>query len=327
MSGTSAATMLQPVNTRPGHPLAALPRKLGLLADLQGTWVGTGFNVISLPDFASAPPSTGPAPFRLLLNSTIETLQFIPVGGSVPNRGALTAIGATTGQPDIALNGLSYLQRVSDFTTNQALHIEPGFWLSIPPTTVLPPQPAATIARLSTIPHGDSLTAPGGGFGIAGGPEIAAVSTLPSKDGVVLGQPYTVPFQNPPLPSNFKLPYVQNPNLALQEAILGQDIVQTVVLIVSTHATNLTTPAHAIHQDPNPGGTLINIPAPSGGISNIPFVVQNANATQLDAIFWIETVQQPDGSTFMQLQYTQTVILNFLGINWPHVSVATLVKQ
>lgn len=64
-----------------------------------------------------------------------------------------------------------------------------------------------------------------------------------------------------------------------------------------------------------------------GGILNIPFVTQNANAAKLDAIFWIETVQQPDGSTFLQLQYTQTVILNFLGINWPHISVATLVKQ
>jgi hypothetical protein len=55
--------------------------------------------------------------------------------------------------------------------------------------------------------------------------------------------------------------------------------------------------------------------------------VRNANATRLDTIFWIETVQQTDGSTFLQLQYTQTVILNFLGIDWPHISVSTLIKQ
>ncbi len=60
---------------------------------------------------------------------------------------------------------------------------------------------------------------------------------------------------------------------------------------------------------------------------NIPFVTRNANATQMDAIFWIETVKQPDGTETLQLQYTQTVILNFLGIDWPHISVATLVKQ
>jgi hypothetical protein len=85
---------------------------------------------------------------------------------------------------------------------------------------------------------------------------------------------------------------------------------------------NVTTPANA-----TPPSTTISIPAPSGNIGNIPFVVRNANATRLDAIFWIETVQQPDGSTFLQLQYTQTVILNFLGIDWPHISVATLTKQ
>ena len=70
------------------------------------------------------------------------------------------------------------------------------------------------------------------------------------------------------------------------------------------------------------------VPAPNTpGLLNIPFLDSNAQATQFDAIFWIEKVLQPDGSHFMQLQYTQTVILSFLGISWPHISVATLVKQ
>jgi hypothetical protein len=38
-------------------------------------------------------------------------------------------------------------------------------------------------------------------------------------------------------------------------------------------------------------------------------------------------VRTDDGSTFLQLQYTQQVTLDFLGINWPHIQVATLVKQ
>jgi hypothetical protein len=29
--------------------------------------------------------------------------------------------------------------------------------------------------------------------------------------------------------------------------------------------------------------------------------------------------------TATQIQYTQTVLLNFAGLSWPHVSVATLV--
>jgi hypothetical protein len=31
--------------------------------------------------------------------------------------------------------------------------------------------------------------------------------------------------------------------------------------------------------------------------------------------------------TYTQIQYTQTVLLAFAGLNWPHVSVATLVPQ
>jgi hypothetical protein len=52
---------------------------------------------------------------------------------------------------------------------------------------------------------------------------------------------------------------------------------------------------------------------------------QNANAAFMSAIFWIETVQGPKGS-FLQLQYVQTVLLNFQGLSWPHVSVGTLLK-
>ena len=34
-----------------------------------------------------------------------------------------------------------------------------------------------------------------------------------------------------------------------------------------------------------------------------------------------------DGSQFLQLQYTQTVLLVFDGVIWPHISVATLIKR
>jgi hypothetical protein len=97
-----------------------------------------------------------------------------------------------------------------------------------------------------------------------------------------------------------KQSYVANMNQALTDAIAGQKIVSTTVLSVAS--------------------------IPVGGIVNIPFVTANANATKLDAIFWIETVERADGTQFMQLQYTQTVILNFLNIDWPHISVGTLIR-
>ena len=94
----------------------------------------------------------------------------------------------------------------------------------------------------------------------------------------------------------------------LQAAIDGQDIIGTTVLPIAT--TNVI------------GGS-------AGGIENIPFVVKNANALSMEAIFWIETVTYPDypDRKFLQLQYTQKVMLSFLGIDWPHISVATLVKN
>ena len=64
---------------------------------------------------------------------------------------------------------------------------------------------------------------------------------------------------------------------------------------------------------------------------NISFVVSNANALQMDAIFWIEIVQPTDGEVFLQLQHVQRVILDFLrprlrltfigsAFRWPHSS-------
>ena len=93
---------------------------------------------------------------------------------------------------------------------------------------------------------------------------------------------------------------VTDPNTVLTADIAGQNITHTEVLIVDS--------------------------ATSGGIANIPFVAANANAASASAIFWIERVQPEFGPHHMQLQYTQTVLLNFRGLSWPHVSVATLTK-
>lgn len=275
---------------RASAPPATQADQLGLLADLPGTWVGGGFNVVALP--------TGHGGFRLKLNATIETLSFTPVGGAIPNRGSV--------QGDISLFGLHYLQQVSDSTTFEGLHVEPGLWLNVPATS--DPEAPATIVRQSTIPHGDSLLAQSTFLkDIAGGPTIGEVSTIPTGDDPKLSLAgYTDPYLNPPLPAGIPRGAQINPNILLSNALeaqaeKGMKVMRTQVIQVSTQ--------------------------PVGGIVNIPFVTANANATKLDAIFWIETVEQADGTQFQQLQYTQTVILNFDNINWPHISVATLVKQ
>jgi hypothetical protein len=267
---------------RPRHQDAS---PLGLLANLEGTWSGQGFNLIAVPN------KSHHRDFHLILNATTEILQFNSIGGAIPNRGSV--------QGDIDIFGLTYLQRVNDAQTKEGLHIEPGIWLNVPATSA--PAGGPSIVRQSTIPHGDSLLAQGNGSVIDGGPQIVKVSSEPTGPGLakkLLG--YLDPYSHSDLPPGMQQVYVNNMNQALVDAIAGQEIVNTVVLQVATK--------------------------PQGGIVNLPFITVNANATRMDATFWIETVQRPDGTQFLQLQYSQTVILNFLDIDWPHVSVGTLIR-
>lgn len=258
---------------------------LGLLAELEGSWSGRGFNLIAVPN------KQNNGAFRLMLNATTERLDFKAIGGAVPNRGSV--------QNDINIFGLTYLQQVNDAVTSEGLHIEPGLWLNVPAT--MDPKAVPSIVRQSTIPHGDSLLAQGHAQIVHGGPQIAPVSSKPTGPGMAhVGLGYLDPYLHSNLPPGMKQSYVGNMNEALIDAIAGQKILSTTVLQVSS--------------------------IPVGGIVNIPFVTANANATRMDAIFWIEIVERADGSQFMQLQYTQTVILNFLNIDWPHISVATLIR-
>jgi hypothetical protein len=157
---------------------------------------------------------------------------------------------------------------------------------------------------------------------------IAPISAVPldaqtgqplSRVGCFPPDPEAFPQVNPfPIAKDFD---VSNPNAALSKAIEGQNITNTVVLEVSTDANPKTFP-------PDLDGTY------GGGILNIPFVTRNANANSLQAKFWIETVTPKDRAPFLQLQYSQRVMLVFpdkakggtMSI-WPHIEVATLVKS
>jgi hypothetical protein len=305
--GTSRPVSRAATTFAQGHP------RLGPLAELPGLWMGTGFNMISRPDFQQKQP------FFLEINGTQETLEFTKIGGQIPNRGSK--------QNDLFLNGIHYLQEVSDCETHGALHIEPGLWIFVPPTTV-PSVTEPTVVRQATIPHGDSLLAQSTlVLDVKGGPKIDPVDSFPFTDAVI--PPLTGTPKNPVtneaylsqfsegklsaccLPAGLNLNVVvKDPTEVLRAAIKGQNILHTVVIAISTAAA-----------------------AGSSGILNIPFVASNANALQMDAIFWIEIVQPTDGEVFLQLQYVQRVILDFppaptaANIHWPHISVATLVKQ
>ncbi len=162
---------------------------LGLLQDLAGTWKGEGFNLIGRPNFE------GGSNVYLQLNRTRETLKIDPIGSSIPNRGF--------GQNDIELFGLTYLDQISDLHTGGALHIEPGIWVTQPPTNYpLEPNSAnsSIVARMATIPHGNSVLAAGIARKFSGPPTLSpgahpvsggnpAFSLFPSFNSTPFGVP------------------------------------------------------------------------------------------------------------------------------------------
>jgi hypothetical protein len=343
---------------RSGRDLPGLVPSIGPLAAFVGDWHGNGFNTIFRPNGVATPtplPVT-PASDRdnvLELNLTSETLSFSTRLGSIPNRGSH--------QRDIFLNGVPYLQTVTDITNPSAtvgIHLEPGMWLTIPSTTE--PNEPRTVARMASIPHGTTINAEGMATTIAGAPLIPAVSITPlfTDD---LG-PSKVPSQTAASLDTSRIPQdltpfmaagtitqamIDDPNLVLRNHIAGQTITSTTRLVVSTHP-----PA----------------PLTGGGTDNVAFLLSNAEVTLFTATFYIETVEYglklpadyvpnvplqiqpvvppgrpapvfevtppagvPASHTLTvhstQIQYTQTVMLRFTGRFWPHVSVATLVPS
>ncbi|MDY6805943.1 MAG: heme-binding protein [Cyanobacteriota bacterium] len=274
---------------------------LGPLSELAGTWVGKGWNMIAVPINSDSPsnivgcPGKAASPerenFCLEIMPYVETLTFTPIGAPVPNRGFPI---------NTFVVGLHYEQVVSDANTFQPLHIENGMWLLLDKKEKL-------VARLSSIPHGNSLLAIGKSFDLDGNFQINTIDGLPILEKPALGyaDPYfTVEGVAPFVPSN--------PNQILQDVIDKQKLLKTVVLDVSTDN--------------------------KGGISNIPFIEKNADVTSFKSTFWIEEVEDKRGNEFLQLQYSQTTDLDFIKdftsttepkklIVWPHVDVATLVKQ
>ena len=279
-----------PSLTTPGTAAPA-PPSLGPLAGFAGAFRGSGFNLIFRPDSAKTPtplpiPVTG-SDNVLELNLTLETLSFAKGLGSVPNRGS-------NGQADIFLNGVPYLQTISDVTIPSrpiGIHFEPGIWMAIPPTTV--PAEGSTVVRMASIPHGTTLEAQGTSSTIAGKPTIPAVDITPF---------FTLsPHQKNPFPSQTattknaaRIPQdltsfiaagtitqamLTDPNTVLRNHIASQTITSTTTISISSQPK---TPLFG-------GGTdniafLLGNPAASGA-------VPNAQTLKMEATFWIETAE------------------------------------
>jgi hypothetical protein len=287
----------------PAAAPAAAADPLGPLAGLAGNWTGQGFNVIWRPH-----PLKPSGQDRFLeLNVTSEQLDFGPALRDIPNRGLL--------MPNISLAGMNYLQQIADANLNKNQHFEPGMWIAVPQTS--DPQEGRSVARLASIPHGTTILLQGTAQTANGAPTIPDVSIKPFTIGHS-AQTIDFPEQNLSTATQFRTSgagltgitqqMVNNPNTVLRSAIASQHIQATTTLHVSSSIGSL----------------------PGGGTANIAFLTgatdgPNAVAARVAATFWLETLQ---GDTEpRQLQYSQLVLLNFNGLSWPHITVATLEKQ
>lgn len=274
--------------TRLGTDATSTAGALGPLADLVGTWIGTGgWELMAVPQ--------GPKGFRLIVRPYVEVITFSALGAKVPDRGGPV--------PDLFVHGLMYTTRVADAETDEPLHLENGMWFYLGEG-----QPQA-IARSASIPHGDALLALGTHQTIEGPPPITSHSAMPTTGPETpLGytDPYLSPFQSGGV--TFE---PSDPQKVLTDVLAKQDILETTTLSISTA---------------NSGG-ILNIPfveknANASAFSCVFWIekvkdedpaVGHKMQLQYSQITTIEFLPQFGNASQL--------------IVWPHVNVATLHKQ
>ncbi len=310
-------------NAREIEVARADDEELGPLRLLPGTWKNTerldgrGWNMIALP-FKSG---DGPLDYRVLVNQYNEVLKFSLVDKRVPNRGIFQANPHARNDSfntDQFVLTLDYEQMIAQIAADDspqstlagepdlAIHHEPGLLLYMRNQTT----DGIDIARLATIPHGNSALGVGTSVVLEGqGPTIPEISGLPigvSDD--LENNRYLAPyktFHDAPFQNLFD-PTIPN---ELLKALPQQGVKRTTVLHYDT--------------------TLAD-----AGIHNIPFIERQADASEMQATFWIIEMEDGADGPDVLLAYSQTVFLDFFPrrdgveglIRWPHVSINVMEK-
>jgi hypothetical protein len=153
----------------------------------------------------------------------------------------------------------------------------------------------------------------------------------------------------PVLPPSITQQLVNDPIILLQQTIEQQIAegyqFEGVALNIST-ASSIEFNTQPVLSPANPPvpQVPVNVPQFGGGISNLGFLVPNAETTLVYATFWLEKLTHPDGRpVIMQLQYAQMTMLNFpvptaiiepkppsttpVNFAWPHITVSTLQRS
>lgn len=292
------------------------------------------------------PFAKGESGYRLLMNQYDEELHFSIVDKGVPNRGS--GFDPDANEPVIAdqtIVALDYEQKIvqiaaedfpksgeTDKFDGRAIHKEPGLWLHMTDQNTT----QINIARLGSIPHGNSILAVGRAPNepLPGLPE----RIVPNVNGVVVGGG-TDPDEEDLEPDYFA-PYRhfhKNPfkgKVAI-DGFKGFEPVKTTDLL--RHALATALPGEIRRTMPlQIDSTLDHVGIETlshTGIVNIPFIVRQADAISMNATFLIYEVEDKDtGKLRYFMQYVQNVILDFIGrpdghpgrARWPHVSINTM---
>jgi hypothetical protein len=331
---------------------------------LAGSWRGTGFNAIWRPDNPASQPGTQTKRFlELNLTSETLDFQVIPgvvPNRGLNPQTDLSLYGLhylqrvtdadpppfpTAGQalhiePGFFMNVPASQEPPNPPTIVRLASIPHGVSVLMqgpnPGTTPIPGGPKIPpiypIAGLPVFPVGNNAL----GLGIqpvdipppAGDGKEHVVPEVDITNDVAGSQsngPYPAPFQG----------FINDPNSVLRAAIAGQEILGTITINLST-----TGVANSI-------GNIPFLGIPNATEPDDPSGPANAFVVQASATFWIEWVKMPGDiplvplaaapgptialvepfwpqPTFLQLQYSQVVILVFNNVLWPHVTVATL---
>lgn len=253
------------------------------------------------------------------MNQYDEVLKFNLVDKAVPNRGISGASPNTVNSDQLVVT-LDYEQSIIQIAADDSpqsglaggpqlpIHHEPGLFLSMSDPNG---EGGPDIARLATIPHGDAALGLGNSSIVDGGAQIPAINALPLGATQDLSSGYLAPyrhFRDNPFQNLFD---PTDPTALLSAANQGVQIERTTVLEFDTTVD-------------------------AAGIHNIPFIVKQANASEMKATFFIHELADTDGNGHrrLRLQYAQIVQLDFFPrfdggpgrIKWPHVSINTMEK-
>lgn len=295
-----------------GEHLPNVQAGLGPLLGLVGTWNNPnpnqgpqlGYNVMPLPQ------ANTPASDNVIVKDFhyFEEMTFSAIPGDAANRGGTIQQNCWV---------LFYEQRVyfgadAGSQENTLVHAENGDWLHLvnvkqgtgtldtgSGSTAGIPQSPYPIVKQVSVPHGNSILAPGnattrtqtpGGAGLT--PIIPDVTTIPigSTTPALLSIYNNGVYDrtNPML----------NPNIILWAPLEGKDIKEITTFQVSTQ---------------NPGGAM----------SNILFEQRRAKVSVFHTTFWLNTFT--DGTTL--LQYSQTMEMEFPGnpgVTFYHIDAASM---